>query len=79
MLLRGDEMPIRLRVKEVAIEKGWTQTKLQRAADVHPRTMSGIWHDPYRDVAHSTLVKIARVLGVDIADLTEEVPDNQGP
>jgi DNA-binding Xre family transcriptional regulator len=77
MLLRGDEMPIKLRVKEVATEKGWTQTKLQRAADVHPRTMSGIWHDPYRDVAHSTLVKIAKVLGVDISELTEEVTDTK--
>lgn len=66
---------IRLRVKEIATAKGWTQTKLQRAADVNPRTMQGIYNDPYRDVAHSTLVKIAKVLGVSIDELTEDVSD----
>jgi hypothetical protein len=40
--------------------------------------MQGIYNDPYRDVAHSTLVKIARALGVDISELTEEVPDTEG-
>jgi DNA-binding Xre family transcriptional regulator len=70
-------MPIRLRVKEVATAKGWTQSKLQRAADVHPRTMSGIYNDPYRDVAYSTLLKIARVLGVDVSELIEEIPDGE--
>jgi DNA-binding Xre family transcriptional regulator len=69
-------MPIQLRGKEIATAKGWTQTKLQRAADVHPTTMQGIYNDPYRDVAHSTLVKIAKVLGVDVSELTEEVPDD---
>lgn len=68
-------MRIRLKVREIAEQKGWTQTKLQRAADVHPRTMGGVWHDPYRDVAHSTLVKIAKVLGVDVSELTEEVSE----
>ena len=68
-------MAIRLRVKQIASAKGWTQSKLQRAADVHPRTMSGIYNDPYRDVAYSTLVKIAKVLGVDVSELIEEVPD----
>jgi len=70
-------MAIRLRVKEIATAKGWTQTKLQRAADVHPSTMQGIYNDPYRDVAYSTLVKIAKVLGVDISELTEEVPNEK--
>jgi DNA-binding Xre family transcriptional regulator len=70
-------MPTRLRVKEVATAKGWTQSKLQRAADVHPRTMSGIYNDPYRDVAYSTLLKIARVLGVDVSELIEEIPDGE--
>ncbi|HEX6484616.1 MAG TPA: helix-turn-helix transcriptional regulator [Ktedonobacteraceae bacterium] len=68
---------IRLKVKEVATAKGWTQTKLQRAADVNPRTMQGIYNDPFRDVAYSTLVKIAKVLGVSVSELTEEVPDDE--
>jgi len=67
---------LRLRIKEVATEKGWTQARLGRAADVNPRTMLGIYKNPYRDVAHSTLVKIAKVLDCEISDLIEEVPDD---
>ena len=68
-------MRTRLKVKEVATSKGWTQTKLQRAADVHNTTMSGMYNNPYRDVAYSTLAKVAKVLGVKIDDLIEEVPE----
>jgi DNA-binding Xre family transcriptional regulator len=67
----------RIKVKEIATAKGWTQAKLGRAADINPRTMQGIYHDPYRDVAYSTLLKIAKVLGVDVSDLIEEVPDEE--
>ncbi len=68
---------LRLKVKDIATAKGWTQSRLGRAADVNPRTMQGIFHDPYRDVAHSTLVKIAKVLGVEVSELIEEVPDDE--
>ncbi len=70
-------MAIRLKIKEIALKKGWTQARLGRAADVNPRTMSGIFNDPYRDVAYSTLVKIAKVLEVEISELTEEVSDDK--
>ncbi len=66
---------IRLKIKEVATAKGWTQSKLGRAADLNPRTMQEIWHDPYRNITYASLVKIAKVLGVDVSELTEEVPD----
>jgi DNA-binding Xre family transcriptional regulator len=67
----------RLRVKEVAHAKGWTMAKLHRAADINIRTMPAIYNDPYRDVAYSTLSKIAKVLGVDISELVEEIPDDE--
>jgi len=67
----------RLRVKEVAKVKGWTMAKLHRAADINIRTMQAIYNDPYRDVAYSTLAKIAKVLGVEVSDLVEEVPDEE--
>jgi DNA-binding Xre family transcriptional regulator len=68
------EMTIRtrLRVKEIATEKGWTQTKLQRAADVHPTTMQGIYNNPHRDVSYTILLKIAKVLGVEVSELIVE-------
>lgn len=70
-------MPTRLKIKEIATSKGWTQSKLQRAADVHSRTMTGIYQNPFRDVAYSTLQKIAKVLEVGIEDLVEEVPEEK--
>ena len=39
--------------------------------------MGDIFHNPYKDVAYSTLLKIAKVLEVDIRELTEEVPDEE--
>lgn len=67
----------RLRVKEVAQAKGWTMAKLHRAADINLRTMQAIYNDPYRDVAYSTLAKIAKVLEVEVSDLVEEVSDTK--
>ena len=70
-------MTTRLRVKEIAIAKGWTQTKLQRAADVHPTTMQGIFNNPYRDVSYTILMRIAKVLGVDVSELIEEANEEK--
>jgi DNA-binding Xre family transcriptional regulator len=73
----GSSLPMkqRLKVREVAEGRGWTQAKLQRAADVNSRTMSGIWHDPYRRVTYEVLVKIARALNVAVTELVEEEID----
>ncbi len=68
---------VRLKVKEIATQKGWTQTKLSRAADLNAKTVADIFHNPYKDVAYSTLLKIAKVLGVDVSELTEEVTDDE--
>lgn len=66
---------LRMRVKEVAEAKGFTMARLGRLADLNPRTMQAIYKDPYRDVAYSTLVKLAKALDVGIAELTEEASD----
>ena len=65
----------RLRVKEVAKEKGYTMAKLSRMADLNYRTVQAIYRDPTHDVTFKTLDKIASVLGVSIMDLIEDVPD----
>jgi DNA-binding Xre family transcriptional regulator len=67
---------IRLRVKEVAKAKGISMAKLSRLADLSPKTVQALWHDPYRDVAVSTLDKIAKALHVDVSKLVESVPEN---
>ena len=66
----------RLRVKEVAKEKGISMAKLSRMADLNYRTVQTIFHNPQHDVSFKTLDKIASVLGVPITELIEDVPEH---
>lgn len=68
---------IKLKIKEAAIEKGWSQTKLQRAANIHPQTMQNIFQETIEDIKVGTLFKIARALEVEPFSLVEEVPDKK--
>ena len=68
-------MAVRLRVKEVAKEKGISMGKLQRDADIAYNTIKRMFKDPYYITTTETLVKIARALGVQTGELIEEVPD----
>jgi DNA-binding Xre family transcriptional regulator len=70
-----EKMMIRLRIKEIAEAKGFNQSSLSRAADVHFSTVKRIFRDPYREVTSTTLDKVARALGVPICDLIEELPE----
>ena len=62
---------LRLRVKEIAQQKGMTQASLHRAADINEKTLRAIYRDPYHEVYYSVLYKIAKVLKVPITDLIE--------
>jgi DNA-binding Xre family transcriptional regulator len=66
---------LRLRVKEIAIAKGFNQSTLSRASDVPLDTIRRVWRNPYYEVRLSTLNKIAKALEVDPRDLIENVPD----
>ena len=66
----------RLRVKEVAQAKGFTMAKLQRAADINLKTIQAIWHDPRHNASLNTLDKLAKVLGVPVTELIEDVPED---
>jgi DNA-binding Xre family transcriptional regulator len=68
-------MKTRLRVKEVANEKGISLTKLSQRSEVAYNTVRRIWREPYTDVTISTLQRLADVLGVNVNDLLESVPD----
>ena len=69
-------MVVRLRVKEVAKEKGISMGKLQRDADVAYNTVRRMFKDPYYITTTETLGKLARALGVPPRELIEEVPDD---
>lgn len=68
-------MKTRLRVKEVANEKGISLTRLSQRSEVAYNTVRRIWREPYTDVTISTLQRLADVLGVNVNDLLESVPD----
>ncbi|HTI14824.1 MAG TPA: helix-turn-helix transcriptional regulator [Dictyobacter sp.] len=68
---------LRLRVKEVAEEKDISMTKLSYRTEISYNTIKSIFRNPYRTVNTDTLVRIAKVLGVSVLDLMEEVPDEE--
>jgi DNA-binding Xre family transcriptional regulator len=70
-------MAVRLRVKEVAKEKGISMGKLQRNADVAYNTVKRMFKDPYYITTTETLGKLARALGVSPGELIEEIPDEK--
>lgn len=63
---------VRLLIKEVAKQKGFSMGRLQRTADISYRTVKLIYQDPYKDVTLSTLEKIAHALDVPIRDLIDD-------
>lgn len=69
-------MRTRLRVKEVANIKGVSMTKLSQRSEVAYNTVRRIWRDPYTDVTLSTLRRLADVLGVNVSELLETIPDD---
>ena len=69
-------MAVRLRVKEIAQEKGISMGKLSRNADVSLNTIKRIYGEPFYITTTETLGKLARVLGVPVGSLIEDVPDD---
>ena len=71
---QGEHM-VRIRVKEIAKQKGMSMGKLSRASDVTYRTIQRIYNDPAYIPTIPTLERIAKALGVATSDLIEDVPD----
>ncbi len=70
-------MKLRLRVKEIAEQRGMSMGKLERLADLSHPTISDIFRNPYKEVTSTTLAKLATALGVPVSDLFEEVADDR--
>ena len=68
-------MTVRLRVKEVAKERGFSMGRLSRLSNVAYNTIKRIYDDKNYSPTVNTLMRIAKTLGVSIADLVEDVPD----
>jgi len=70
---------LRLRIKEIAQEKGVGMAKLSRLADISYKTIQKVWRNPYHDASLSTLNRIARVLNVPATELLEDISEDQVP
>jgi transcriptional regulator with XRE-family HTH domain len=66
---------IRLKVKEVAAAKGVSQRQLALRSGVDIKNIQKIFRYPTSIVTTETLDKLAKVLGVDAAELIESIPD----
>ena len=69
------DVMVRLRVKEIAKQKGISMGKLSRASDISYRTIQRIYNDPAYIPTIPTLEKIAKVLCVSTGDLLEDAQD----
>jgi DNA-binding Xre family transcriptional regulator len=68
-------MRTRLRVKEVAESKNFNMSSLSRASNISFNTIKRLWTHPYEGAKIDTLLKIARVLDVQVTELIEEFED----
>jgi DNA-binding Xre family transcriptional regulator len=66
---------IRLKIKEVAQQKGYSMSRLSRESNMAYKTIQTIWRDPYHEVTTTTLNKLARTLGVNPSELIEYLPE----
>ncbi len=66
---------VRIRVKEIAKQKGISMGKLSRASDTSYRTIQRIYNDPEYIPTIPTLERIAKALGVPTGELLEDVPE----
>jgi DNA-binding Xre family transcriptional regulator len=66
---------IRLKIREVAQQKGFSMSRLSRESNMAYKTIQTIWRDPYHEVTTTTLNKLARTLGVDPSELIEYTPE----
>lgn len=68
---------LRLRIKEVATERGFSMMKLSQRSEVSYPILQAIWKNPYRSITLDTLQRIANTLGVPALTLLEEVTEDQ--
>jgi DNA-binding Xre family transcriptional regulator len=68
---------VRLRIRELAEQRGLNITELSRQARIGYSTAHALWHDKPENLNRTVLSKIARVLGVQVRELFAE--DEDGP
>lgn len=71
---------IRIKLREIAEQKGLTQVKLAEISHLAPGTIRAYYHDRVQRVDLEVLTTLCRVLGVGLNDIMEYTPeDNPSP
>lgn len=66
---------IRLKVKEIAKQRGMSQGSLSRLANIDVRTLRKMYRNPTEAIVNTeTLDRLAIALKVDVSELLESVP-----
>lgn len=68
---------IRLRVKEMAKERGMSMGRLGRLANIDMSTMKRLYDDSKYNPSLFTIYRIAKALSCTIDELVEENPDEE--
>jgi transcriptional regulator with XRE-family HTH domain len=76
-LHKGGTMAIRLKIREIAEQKGYNISTLSRKSDVGLSTIRRLWHDPYRHVDFYVLERLAKALEVPVTAFFEDVPEDK--
>lgn len=70
---------IRVRVKELLEERGWSVARLARKADMDYKTVDRLIKDPTAEVTTITLGRLADALDISIHELIEDIPPKTSP
>ncbi|GCE48315.1 DNA-binding Xre family transcriptional regulator [Thermosporothrix hazakensis] len=70
-------MLFRLKVKEIAQQKGLSQRQLFLQSGVDITIIRRIFHNPHTNITLETLARIAKVLETDISELVESVSGDE--
>jgi len=76
-IVEGVRHMLRLRIKELALNKGYIQTKFAPIVGVDQVTNKRYWHNTSDMVSLSILEKYARALETDVCSLFEAVEDSK--
>jgi transcriptional regulator with XRE-family HTH domain len=65
---------LRIRVREIAEQKGFNISTLSRTSDVSQNTVRRLWHDQNRYPDLAVLERLSKVLEVATGSLIEDIP-----
>lgn len=69
---------VRLKVKEIAAQKGMSMTRLHHKSEVSYTTIRNVVRNPYTEVTLTTLARLSEALGVPTTSLIEDVDEDEG-